>query len=115
MRIRRASSSSLTAISPPSPSAKRFFVGKKLNVDAAPVVATPRAPNAWAASSMIGTPIAASASRSAGRPNRCTGMIARVRSVTFAATSSGSTLSVTGSMSAKTGVAPVRMIASAVA
>jgi hypothetical protein len=42
-------------------------------------------------------------------------MIARVRSVTFAATSSGSTFSETGSMSAKTGVAPVRMIASAVA
>ena len=50
-----------------------------------------------------------------GRPKRCTGMIARVRSVIFAATSSGSRLSVTGSMSAKTGVAPRWAIDSAVA
>ena len=42
-------------------------------------------------------------------------MIARVRSVIFAATSSGSRLSVTGSMSANTGVAPRRAIDSAVA
>ena len=42
-------------------------------------------------------------------------MSARVRSVIFAATSSGSTSSVTGSMSAKTGVAPRRAIDSAVA
>ncbi len=42
-------------------------------------------------------------------------MIAFVRSVTRAATSSGSRLSVTGSMSAKTGVAPTRAIASGVA
>src|SRR5207302_430782 len=40
---------------------------------------------------------------------------ALVREVTFAATSSGSTLSVTGSTSAKTGVAPRRAIDSAVA
>ena len=32
--------------SPPSPSAKRFFVGKKLNVEQTPVVAIPGAPNA---------------------------------------------------------------------
>ena len=51
----------------------------------------------------------------AGRPKRCTGMIARVRAVTFAATSSGSRFSVTGSTSAKTGVAPRRAIDSAVA
>ena len=42
-------------------------------------------------------------------------MIARVRSVTFAAVSSTSRLSVTGSMSAKTGVAPRRATDSAVA
>ena len=42
-------------------------------------------------------------------------MIAFVRGVIRAATSSGSRLSVTGSMSAKTGVAPTRAIASAVA
>ena len=34
MRMRSASSGSLTAIRPPSPSAKRFLVGKKLKVDA---------------------------------------------------------------------------------
>ena len=42
-------------------------------------------------------------------------MIARVRGVIRAATSSGSRLSVSGSISAKTGVAPRRAIASAVA
>ena len=42
-------------------------------------------------------------------------MIAFVRGVIRAATSSGSRLSVAGSMSAKTGVAPRRAIASAVA
>ncbi len=42
-------------------------------------------------------------------------MIARVRSVIFAATSAGSRFNVAGSMSAKTGVAPRRAIDSAVA
>ena len=42
-------------------------------------------------------------------------MIALVRRVIRRSTSSGSMLSVPGSMSAKTGVAPVRAIASAVA
>ena len=42
-------------------------------------------------------------------------MIAFVRAVIRAATSSASRFSVTGSMSAKTGVAPTRAIASAVA
>ena len=51
----------------------------------------------------------------AGRPNRCTGMIAFVRSVIRRSTSAGSRLSVAGSISAKTGVAPRRAIASAVA
>ena len=50
-----------------------------------------------------------------GRPKRCTGMIAFVRAVIRRSTSSGSRFSVTGSMSAKTGVAPTRAIASAVA
>jgi hypothetical protein len=78
-------------------------------------VAIPREPNAWAASSISGTPSPSSSPIAAGRPNRCTGMIAFVREVTFAATSSGSTFSVAGSMSAKTGVAPRRAIDSAVA
>ncbi len=42
-------------------------------------------------------------------------MIAFVRSVILRSTSAGSRLSVTGSMSAKTGVAPRRAIDSAVA
>ena len=52
---------------------------------------------------------------SAGRPPRCTGRSARVRDVTAAAAAAGSRFLVTGSMSAKTGVAPVWMIALAVA
>src|SRR5215211_228502 len=51
----------------------------------------------------------------AGRPKRCTGTTAFVLRVILAATSSGSSTSVCGSISAKTGVAPVRAIASAVA
>ena len=112
---RSPSSVSVAATRPPSPSANRFFVGKKLNVEAMPVVAMPAAPKACAASSTIGTPSAASSASGAGRPNRCTGMIALVRAVIRAATSSGSRLSVAGSMSAKTGVAPAWTIASAVA
>ena len=42
-------------------------------------------------------------------------MIAFVRGVIFRSTSAGSRLSVAGSMSAKTGVAPIRAIDSAVA
>ena len=41
IRTRSATASSVHATSPPSPSAKRFFVGKKLNVEQTPVVATP--------------------------------------------------------------------------
>ena len=55
MRSRSASSASLTAIRPPSPSANRFFVGKKLNVETM-LVAMPAAPNACAASSTTGSP-----------------------------------------------------------
>ena len=115
MRTRSATSSSRQATSPPSPSANRFFVGKKLNVEQTPVCATPSAPNACAASSISGSPSAASSPSCAGRPKRCTGTIALVRGVIRVATSSGSRLSVTGSMSANTGVAPTRAIASAVA
>ena len=56
MRTRSATSSSSDVTSPPSPRAKRFFVGKKLKVEQTPVCATPSAPNACAASSTIGTP-----------------------------------------------------------
>ncbi len=90
-------------------------MGKKLNVEHTPVAATPGAPNACAASSITGSPSSASRSSGAGLPKRCTGMIAFVRAVMRAATSSTSTLSVTASMSANTGVAPARAIASAVA
>ena len=114
MRSRSASSASLTAIRPPSPSANRFLVGKKLNVEAM-LVAIPVAPKACAASSITGRPKRRSSSTGAGRPNRCTGMSAFVRGVILRSTSAGSMLSVTGSMSAKTGVAPTRAIASAVA
>ena len=55
------------------------------------------------------------AGRSAGWPKMCTGMIARVRSVIAASAAAGSRQNVSGSMSANTGVAPVRAIASAVA
>ena len=41
MRTRSASSASLDGDRPPSPSANRFFVGKKLKVEATPVVAMP--------------------------------------------------------------------------
>ena len=45
----------------------------------------------------------------------CTGITARVRSLMAASAAAGSRQSVTGSMSANTGVAPRRAIASAVA
>ena len=50
-----------------------------------------RAPAAWAASSTIGRPKRRSASTGATFPNRCTGMIARVRDVIFDSTVSGVT------------------------
>ena len=51
----------------------------------------------------------------AGCPNRCTGTIARVRSLIAASAASGSRLYVSSSMSAKTGTAPIAAIDSAVA
>src|SRR6185295_9584110 len=77
------------------------------------------APIACAASSTTGTParLAASmiGSRSAQRPKRCTGMMALVLVVIAAAVCAGSRLKVTGSMSTKTGRAPRRATAPAVA
>ncbi|MNW47663.1 hypothetical protein D3C74_250030 [compost metagenome] len=52
---------------------------------------------------------------SSGRPNRCTGITAFVRVVNAASRLSRSRLYVNGSTSAKTGSAPTRLIASAVA
>jgi hypothetical protein len=49
------------------------------------------------------------------RPKRCTARMARVRGVMRSATSAGSRLKVARSMSAKTGVAPTRWMALAVA
>src|SRR5271157_4395862 len=54
-------------------------------------------------------------SRSAGRPNRWTGMMARVFGVMTAAINAGLMLKVTGSMSTKTGFAPTRAMEPAVA
>ena len=50
------------------------------------------------------------ASRSAGSPNRWTGQIARVRGVMAASMRLASIKYVSGSISTKTGVAPVNMI-----
>ena len=82
---------------------------------ATPVCATPSAPKACAASSTIGTSSPASSGSGAGRPKRWTGMIAFVLGVIRRETSCTSRFSVTASMSAKTGVAPRRTIASGVA
>ena len=84
MRRRCARSASLTEMSPPSPRANRFLVGKKLNVEAM-LVAIPPAPNACAASSITGSPKPLKSA--AGLPKRCTGMSAFVRSVMRRSTS----------------------------
>ena len=80
-----------------------------------PVPAIAGEPKACAASSTIGRPNAASSSSGAGRPNRCTGMIAFVRAVSLPLDVGRVEVQRPGSMSAKTGVAPTRAIASAVA
>ena len=68
------------------------------------------APSAWQASSSMGSPRSAAISESAGRstgyPKMCTGRIPAVLSATAADASFGSRVSVTGSMSQKTGFAP---------
>ena len=116
IRIRSATSSSVAATSPPSPSANRFFVGKKLKVEATPVVAMP-----VGAERLGGVLDQRQAER--GELGERRGPAEEVHGhdrLRAAAsirrsTSSGSRFSVTGSMSAKTGVAPTRAIASAVA
>src|SRR5215470_2010510 len=107
---------------PPSPATPRFLSGNRLNAAAAPIEPTTRppiaAPTAWAASSMIGrlrrAAIAPTASRSAGLPVRCTGMIARVRGVMASASREGS-IRYSALTSTNTGVAPVITMAPAVA
>jgi hypothetical protein len=102
---------------PPSPKAPRFFEGKNENV-----AAVPRAPGrasgvvepaAWAASSRTGTPSPSISATGATLPNRCTAMTAFVCGVSAARTVSAVTQYVSGSMSQKTGRAPVAGIASA--
>ena len=70
-------------------------------------------PAAWAASSSTGTPSASISAIGATLPNRCTAITAFVFGVSAACTVSAVTQYVSGSMSQKTGVAPVAGIASA--
>src|ERR1700694_2541711 len=91
---------SLVTTIPPSPTAPRFLAGYKLKAAAPPKLPARRpphiAPCAWQASSRTGTPCAPAKSTisliDAIRPNMCTGMMARVRSVIAAATASRSIL-----------------------
>ena len=109
---------------PASPKAGKFLVGKNENVARSPKLPAPR-PSTRRAERLGGVldqgqAVAAGhvAQAPAGRPaapNTCTATIARVRSVTAASAAAGSRLNVPGSMSANTGVAPTRAIASAVA
>ena len=103
---------------PPSPQPPRFLLGKKEYALAHPsspltrqVPSTlRRAPIAWQASSITGTPrlaaMASTRSMYAIWPKRCTGMIARVRGVMARSSAAGSMLNVSGSMSTNTGVPP---------
>ena len=101
----------------------KFFVGKNEIVAMSPMVPTAHSPsadpNACAASSMTDRPFSAAVVRmgviEAAWPKMCTGMIALVLSVTFSSMRSGSRQAPTGSTSTKTGVAPWRAMASAVA
>jgi hypothetical protein len=116
--IASASVSSAVAIAPPSPNAPRFFDGKNENVAAAPSAPAlrppaAREPSACAASSSTGTPSASSSSIGATLPNRCTAITAFVFGVSAARTVSGVTQNVCGSMSQKTGFAPITATASA--
>src|SRR5829696_2926194 len=72
-------------------------------------------PVAWAASSRIGRSSSRSASTGAAFPNRWTGTIARVRSVSARSTVSRVTQKLAGSTSQNTGLAPIAATASAVA
>ena len=104
-------------MAPPSPKQPRFFEGKKEKVAARAERAGParaaNEPAAWAASSSTGTPSASISATGARLPNRCTAITAFVRGVSAAFTVSAVTQYVSGSMSQKTGVAPVGGIASA--
>ena len=123
MRARLAKASSSVVIMPPSPNPPRFFDGKKLNAPRPPIVPTcwPPwvAPIDCAASSSTARPCAlarrSTPSMSAAWPNKCTGMIALVLPVMRRSASAGSMLKSASSESTKTGVAPVRAIAPAVA
>src|ERR1700709_2308119 len=111
MRACSATCASLLVIIPPSPKQPRFFEGKKENVAAVPSEpGRPSAevePAACAASSSTGTPSAWISAIGATLPNRCTAITAFVRGVSAALTVSALTQYVSGSISQKTGVAPV--------
>ena len=99
-----------------------FFVAYRLKAEGPKLPARrPRnvAPWAWQASSTTARPcrsaIAPIMSMSATRPNRWTGTMALVRGVIAASIRFASMRYVSGSMSTKTGVAPVYRIAFAVA
>ena len=102
---------------PPSPKQPRFLEGKKENVAAVPSEpgrpCAPVEPADWAASSSTGTPSSSISPTGAMLPNRCTAITAFVRGVSASATVSALMQKVWGSMSQKTGVAPVGGIASA--
>ena len=98
------------------PSPGRFLVGKNENVADVAVACRPGsrrsvAPKAWAASSIRAMPCRSASSRKAAQVGRLAEDVhghrsARVRSVMAASAAAGSRQSVTGSMSANTGVAP---------
>ena len=71
-----------------------------------------QAPIDWAASSTTGR---LTLGRAAGRPNRCTGITARVLAPQAAAAAAGSRLKLSGSTSANTGRAPRRAMQPTVA
>ncbi len=99
---------------PPSPAVPNVFTWTKENTPASPHVPAGRPsstpPCATAESSTSRTPCRRAISRirgmSAITENMCAGMTAFVRGPIARSTSAGSTTIVTGSMSAKTGVAP---------
>jgi len=113
----------LVAMSPPSPQAPKFFEGKKLNAPASAIVPNffflNEAPKACAVSSTIKRFLLRAMciilSMRHPKPKRCTGTIPTVFLVIAFSISQGSILNVSRSMSTKTGLAPLRAIASAVA
>ena len=118
-----AKPSSSVVIMPPSPNPPRFLDGKKLNAPKSPIVPTGWPPNVapidCAASSSTARSCSLASrctpSMSAAWPNKCTGMIALVLSVTRPAAAARSMLKSVSIESTNTGVAPVRAIAPAVA